>query len=183
MVSSCDVNTRALFIWWWRRGGCCAGILCCVVLSLIGTNHSFVREHIKPCRIILLLYLIVHWSFSNATMHPASHSFTTDNSDCCFSCGMMYTDRAASGKDGQFISQSCVDFMNHLSFMWFHGSFRALREIGSTSVLIVCFFEKFSKLCDDEFRMLDNHISVSSGAKLNSFEMPVATSSFLKPCL
>ena len=103
MVSSCDINTCALFIWWWRHAGACVGSLCCVALPLSGTNHSFFRVNLKPRRTILLLYVIVHWSFWNSTVYPASHSFTTDSSDCCFSCGMMCADQAADGKDGQFI--------------------------------------------------------------------------------
>ena len=74
-----------------------------------GTNHNIVRGRLKPRSTILLLYVIVHWSCSNFTVHPASHSLTTESNDCCFSYGMMCAVRAAAGKFGQFMSHSWVD--------------------------------------------------------------------------
>ena len=87
----------------------CVGLFSSVVLLLSGTNHNLVRGHLKPRSTIFLFYVIVHWSCSNFTVHPVSHSLTTDSNDCCFSCGTMCAVRAAAGKFGQLMLHSWVD--------------------------------------------------------------------------
>ena len=76
---------------------------------LRGNNHSRVRVNLIPCSNILFLHFIIHWFLKKDTVHPTSHNFTTDRSNCCRSCGIMCAAVAALGNSGQYMSHVCVE--------------------------------------------------------------------------
>ncbi len=64
-----------------------------------------------PCRIVLLLCIILMVVSVNVAVQCASHSWPTDSSDVVPSSGKMCAVHAFTGKFGKFNSAVCVDII------------------------------------------------------------------------
>ena len=96
----------------WVRAGA-TGRGCCDLVAVsargaMGTSHSPVRRHLCPLMMARPRYLTVQPILVNMTSHPALHNVTTDRRECDASPGIRCAFRAACGRAGIAMVQSCV---------------------------------------------------------------------------
>ncbi len=121
----------------------------------MGMVHRSVDGSLRPCSIILSLYIMSQCSLQNVTLHPALHSTRTPISDAIDRLGTMCP-VSTIGSPGIVTSQQCGDLIFETSGRLMVSGFVAIHlfSTGVPSMMKIAVAPVSIMACDNFCRLL-----------------------------